>query len=50
VELRVADRNGLRAGGLVPLVLGVPAMLALIALGLRARPRRRTVSAPASPD
>ena len=39
IHLGVAERKTLNAGGIVPLVLGIPAALGLLALGLRIRRR-----------
>lgn len=41
VDLRVAERRTINAGGVLPLAIGMPATLGLLALGLRARRRRR---------
>jgi hypothetical protein len=35
IHLAVAARTTLNAGGIVPLVLGIPALLGLMTLGLR---------------
>jgi hypothetical protein len=40
VELAVAERKTLNSGGILPLALGVPGGLALLAAGLRLRTRR----------
>lgn len=39
IRLDVAERRTLNAGGIVPLVLGIPAALGLLALGVRLRRR-----------
>lgn len=39
IHLDVAERKTLNAGGIVPLVLGIPAALGLLALGVRIRRR-----------
>lgn len=39
IHLDVAERKTLNAGGIVPLVLGIPAALGLVALGVRIRRR-----------
>ena len=39
IHLDVAERKTLNAGGIVPLVLGIPAALGLLALGIRIRRR-----------
>jgi hypothetical protein len=39
IHLDVAERKTLNAGGIVPLVLGIPAALGLLALGVRLRRR-----------
>ena len=39
IHLGVAERKTLNAGGIVPLVLGIPAALGLLALGVRIRRR-----------
>ena len=39
VHLDVAERKTLNAGGIVPLVLGIPAALGILALGVRIRRR-----------
>ena len=39
IHLEVAGRKTLNAGGIVPLVLGIPAALGLLALGVRIRRR-----------
>jgi hypothetical protein len=44
VQVTVAERRTLDAGGILPLALGVPAVLGLAAGGLALR-RRRLVSA-----
>ncbi|MDQ2984773.1 MAG: hypothetical protein M3R70_12770 [Actinomycetota bacterium] len=40
VHVRVAERKTLNSGGILPLALGVPALLGALALGLRLRRRR----------
>jgi hypothetical protein len=35
IHLAVAERKTLNAGGIVPLALGIPALLGLLTLGLR---------------
>jgi hypothetical protein len=45
VRVSVADRKTLNSGGIVPLVLGVPALLGLLTLGLRYRRGRSAQSA-----
>ena len=40
VDLRVAERRTINSGGVLPLAIGMPAALALLALALRARRRR----------
>jgi hypothetical protein len=37
IRIAVADRKTLNSGGIVPLALGIPALLGLLALGLRYR-------------
>jgi hypothetical protein len=37
LRLAVADRRSLNSGGILPLALGVPSLLALLALGVRLR-------------
>lgn len=39
IHLDVAERKTLNAGGIVPLVLGIPAALGILALGVRLRRR-----------
>jgi len=39
IRLDVAERKTLNAGGIVPLVLGIPAALGILALGVRLRRR-----------
>jgi len=41
VHIAVADRKTLDSGGIVPLALGIPALLGLLTLGLRYRRSRR---------
>ena len=41
IHLDVAEKKTLNAGGIVPLVLGIPAALGLLALGVRIRRKRR---------
>ena len=41
VQLVVAERNTLNSGGILPLVLGIPSLLGLIAGGLQLARRRR---------
>jgi hypothetical protein len=41
VHVTIADRRTLDAGGIVPLAVGMPALLALLAIGVRAARRRR---------
>lgn len=40
IHLAVAERKTLNAGGIVPLALGIPALLGLLTLGLRVYRRR----------
>jgi len=40
VRVSVAHRNTLNSGGILPLALGIPAVLCVLLLGLRARRRR----------
>ena len=39
IHLDVAERKTLNAGGIVPLVLGIPAALGILALAVRLRRR-----------
>ena len=41
LRLAVAERETLDSGGVLPLALGIPALLGLLALGLRLRRKRR---------
>lgn len=41
VQVAVAERKTLNSGGILPLATGIPALLALIALGVRWQRRRR---------
>ena len=40
VRVQIEDRKSLNAGGIVPLALGIPGSLGLLALGVRLRRRR----------
>jgi hypothetical protein len=44
VRLRIQDRKTLNSGGILPLALGIPGALGLLALGVRASRRSRTRS------
>jgi hypothetical protein len=37
VRVRIQDRKTLNSGGILPLALGLPALLGLLALGVRVR-------------
>jgi hypothetical protein len=39
VRISIAERKTLNSGGILPLAVGVPAFLALLALGVRIRRR-----------
>jgi hypothetical protein len=41
IHVSIASRRTLNSGGIVPLAVGVPALLGLLAIGLRVRRRRR---------
>lgn len=41
VHVSIAERRTLNSGGILPLAAGIPASLALLALGVRLRRRRR---------
>ena len=43
VHVRIADRKVLDAGGILPLAIGVPALLTLLTIGTRRRRRRSPV-------
>ena len=45
VRVQIKDRKTLNSGGIVPLALGIPAVLGLLALGVRQRRRRYRSSA-----
>jgi hypothetical protein len=38
--VEIADRRTLDSGGILPLALGIPALLALVLVGVRVRRRR----------
>ena len=48
IRLTVAERKTLTSGGILPLALGVPAVIAVLTLGLRRRRGRRAVTVPSA--